>query len=65
MNIRDMHNMIPLHSALSSGAKSCVGLLLYAGANYNLQVSLFTSLSIVVPALVLVLVLPLLVSMLP
>lgn len=57
MNIRDTHNMIPLQTALSKGAKSCVGLLLYAGANYNLQVSLLTSLSIVG--------LPLLVSMLP
>lgn len=40
MNIRNGQNTIPLHVALARGAKSCVGLLLYAGANYNLQVYL-------------------------
>lgn len=38
MNIRNVHNSIPLHLALARGAKACVGLLLAAGANYNLQV---------------------------
>ena len=38
MNIRNAQNTIPLHVALARGAKSCVGLLLSAGANYNLQV---------------------------
>ena len=38
MNIRNEHNTIPLHVALARGAKSCVGLLLSSGANYNLQV---------------------------
>lgn len=38
MNIRNVHNSIPLHLALAKGAKSCVGLLLSAGADYNLQV---------------------------
>ncbi|KAK9912711.1 hypothetical protein M0R45_036561 [Rubus argutus] len=37
VNIRNGQNTIPLHVALARGAKSCVGLLLYAGANYNLQ----------------------------
>ncbi|KAJ0102481.1 hypothetical protein Patl1_05319 [Pistacia atlantica] len=37
VNIRNMHNTIPLHVALARGAKSCVGLLLSAGANCNLQ----------------------------
>ncbi|KAF5764667.1 putative non-specific serine/threonine protein kinase [Helianthus annuus] len=32
-----MQNTIPLHVALARGAKSCVGLLLSAGANCNLQ----------------------------
>lgn len=40
MNIRNGQNTIPLHVALARGAKSCVGLLLSAGANYNLQVYL-------------------------
>lgn len=40
MNIRNVHNTIPLHVALARGAKSCVGLLLSAGANCNLQVFL-------------------------
>lgn len=40
MNIRNMQNTIPLHVALARGAKSCVGLLLEAGANCNLQVFL-------------------------
>lgn len=42
MNIRNVHNTIPLHVALARGAKSCVGLLLSAGANCNLQVYLQT-----------------------
>ncbi|KAK7271492.1 hypothetical protein RJT34_27441 [Clitoria ternatea] len=37
VNIRNVHNSIPLHLALARGAKACVGLLLSAGANYNLQ----------------------------
>ncbi|XP_054814034.1 E3 ubiquitin-protein ligase KEG-like [Prosopis cineraria] len=37
VNIRNVHNSIPLHLALARGAKSCVGLLLSAGADYNLQ----------------------------
>nr|GMC84601.1 E3 ubiquitin-protein ligase KEG [Ipomoea batatas] len=37
VNIRNVHNTIPLHVALNRGAKSCVGLLLSAGANCNLQ----------------------------
>ncbi|KAH0981870.1 hypothetical protein GBA52_009047 [Prunus armeniaca] len=40
VNIRNVQNTIPLHVALAKGAKSCVGLLLSSGANYNLQVSL-------------------------
>lgn len=40
MNIRNVHNSIPLHLALARGAKACVGLLLAAGADYNLQVLL-------------------------
>ncbi|PSS24307.1 E3 ubiquitin-protein like [Actinidia chinensis var. chinensis] len=37
VNITNVHNTIPLHVALARGAKSCVGLLLSAGANCNLQ----------------------------
>ncbi|KAG8656629.1 E3 ubiquitin-protein ligase KEG isoform X2 [Manihot esculenta] len=37
VNIRNMHNTIPLHVALARGAKSCVGLLLSAGASCNMQ----------------------------
>ncbi|KAL6981093.1 nicotinamide N-methyltransferase [Sarracenia purpurea var. burkii] len=37
VNVRNVHNTIPLHVALARGAKSCVGLLLSAGANCNLQ----------------------------
>lgn len=37
VNIRNVHNTIPLHVALARGAKLCVGLLLSAGANCNLQ----------------------------
>ncbi|XP_050234295.1 E3 ubiquitin-protein ligase KEG isoform X2 [Mercurialis annua] len=37
VNIRNMHNTIPLHVALARGAKSCVGLLLSSGANCNFQ----------------------------
>ncbi|CAB4268317.1 unnamed protein product [Prunus armeniaca] len=37
VNIRNVQNTIPLHVALAKGAKSCVGLLLSSGANYNLQ----------------------------
>ncbi|XP_027922382.1 E3 ubiquitin-protein ligase KEG [Vigna unguiculata] len=37
VNIRNVHNSIPLHLALARGAKACVGLLLAAGANFNLQ----------------------------
>ncbi|PQQ00734.1 E3 ubiquitin-protein ligase KEG-like isoform X1 [Prunus yedoensis var. nudiflora] len=37
VNIRNVQNTIPLHVALARGAKSCVGLLLSSGANYNLQ----------------------------
>ena len=44
VNIRNVHNTIPLHVALARGAKSCVGLLLSAGANCNLQVCYFFSL---------------------
>lgn len=40
MNIRNVQNTIPLHVALTRGAKSCVGMLLSAGANCNLQVSI-------------------------
>ena len=43
MNIRNVHNTIPLHVALARGAKSCVGLLLSAGANCNVQVFYFFS----------------------
>lgn len=42
MNIRNVHNTIPLHVALARGANSCVGLLLSSGANCNLQVYLHT-----------------------
>lgn len=38
MNIRNVQNTIPLHVALARGSKSCVGMLLSAGANCNLQV---------------------------
>ncbi|TKY49724.1 E3 ubiquitin-protein ligase KEG [Spatholobus suberectus] len=37
VNIRNVRNIIPLHLALARGAKACVGLLLAAGADYNLQ----------------------------
>ncbi|KAK1277592.1 E3 ubiquitin-protein ligase KEG [Acorus gramineus] len=37
VNIRNVNNTIPLHVALNRGAKLCVGLLLSAGANCNLQ----------------------------
>lgn len=37
VNTRNVHNTIPLHVALARGAKLCVGLLLSAGANCNLQ----------------------------
>ncbi|XXG51078.1 hypothetical protein AAC387_Pa02g4932 [Persea americana] len=37
VNIRNAHNTIPLHVALARCAKLCVGLLLSAGANCNLQ----------------------------
>ncbi|KAK7243338.1 hypothetical protein RIF29_38131 [Crotalaria pallida] len=37
VNIRNVHNSIPLHLALARGAKACVGLLLATGADYNLQ----------------------------
>ncbi|KAG5057380.1 hypothetical protein JHK86_012376 [Glycine max] len=37
VNIRNMHNGIPLHIALARGAKSCVELLLSIGANCNVQ----------------------------
>ncbi|KAL2588355.1 hypothetical protein AAZV13_13G163600 [Glycine max] len=37
LNIRNMHNGIPLHIALARGAKSCVELLLSIGADCNLQ----------------------------
>ncbi|XP_058077369.1 E3 ubiquitin-protein ligase KEG [Magnolia sinica] len=37
VNIRNVHNTIPLHVALARGARLCVGLLLSAGANCNLQ----------------------------
>ncbi|KAI4332960.1 hypothetical protein L6164_017825 [Bauhinia variegata] len=37
VNICNVHNTIPLHLALARGAKSCVGLLLSAGADYNMQ----------------------------
>lgn len=37
VNLRNVHNTIPLHVALARGAKSCIGLLLSAGANCNLQ----------------------------
>lgn len=37
VNIRNVHNSIPLHLALARGAKTCVGLLLDAGADCNLQ----------------------------
>jgi ankyrin repeat protein len=38
VNIRNAQNTTPLHVALNRGANSCVGLLLAAGANCNLQV---------------------------
>ncbi|KAK6933989.1 Zinc finger, RING-type, eukaryotic [Dillenia turbinata] len=38
VNIRNVHNTIPLHVALARGAKTCVGFLLVAGANCNLQI---------------------------
>ncbi|KAM7267301.1 hypothetical protein ACFE04_009467 [Oxalis oulophora] len=37
VNIRNVHNTIPIHVALARGANLCVGLLLSAGANCNLQ----------------------------
>ncbi|XP_019427356.1 PREDICTED: E3 ubiquitin-protein ligase KEG-like [Lupinus angustifolius] len=37
VNIRNVHNSIPLHLSLDRGAKACVGLLLAAGADCNLQ----------------------------
>ncbi|XP_020108735.1 E3 ubiquitin-protein ligase KEG isoform X1 [Ananas comosus] len=37
VNIRNAQNTIPLHVALNRGANSCVGLLLSAGANCNMQ----------------------------
>uniref|UniRef100_A0A1D1YVT9 RING-type E3 ubiquitin transferase n=1 Tax=Anthurium amnicola TaxID=1678845 RepID=A0A1D1YVT9_9ARAE len=37
VNITNVQNTIPLHVALNRGANSCVGLLLSAGANCNLQ----------------------------
>ncbi|KAH6834259.1 protein kinase [Perilla frutescens var. hirtella] len=37
VNTRNVQNTIPLHVALARGAKSCVGLLLSAGANCNMQ----------------------------
>ncbi|KAL8028693.1 hypothetical protein ABFX02_14G177400 [Erythranthe guttata] len=37
VNIRNVQNTIPLHVALARGAKSCVELLLSAGANCNMQ----------------------------
>ncbi|KAG5106583.1 hypothetical protein JHK82_043553 [Glycine max] len=37
VNIRNVHNGIPLHIALARGAKSCVELLLCTGADCNLQ----------------------------
>lgn len=40
VNIRNAHNTVPLHVALARGAKSCIGLLLSAGADYNFQVFL-------------------------
>ena len=48
VNIRNAQNTTPLHVALNRGANSCVGLLLAAGANCNLQVlwlSIFQSFS--------------------
>lgn len=38
VNIRNVQNTIPLHVALARGAKSCVGLLLSAGSDCNMQV---------------------------
>lgn len=38
VNIRNAQNTTPLHVALNRGANSCVGLLLAAGANCNIQV---------------------------
>lgn len=38
VNIRNVHNTIPLHLALAKGAKPCVELLLSVGANCNIQV---------------------------
>ncbi|KAG6628361.1 hypothetical protein I3843_14G010800 [Carya illinoinensis] len=37
VNIRNVHNTIPLHVALARGANTCIGLLLSAGANCNMQ----------------------------
>lgn len=48
MNIRNVHNTIPLHVALARGAKSCVGLLLSAGADCNWQV-LFPAIAFEIP----------------
>jgi E3 ubiquitin-protein ligase KEG len=38
VNIRNAQNTSPLHVALNRGANSCVGLLLAAGADCNIQV---------------------------
>lgn len=38
VNITNAQNTTPLHVALNRGANSCVGLLLSAGADCNLQV---------------------------
>lgn len=48
VNIRNVHNTIPLHVALARGAKSCVGLLLSAGADCNWQV-LFPAIAFEIP----------------
>lgn len=39
VDLRNAQNATPLHVALNRGANSCVGLLLSAGADCNLQVA--------------------------
>jgi len=39
VDVRNSQNATPLHVALNRGANLCVGLLLSAGANCNLQVT--------------------------
>lgn len=43
VNIRNVHNSVPLHIALARGAKSCVELLLSKGADSNLMLMVMHS----------------------